>query len=167
MPGNREKGKYWKSRKGKGFKGTPSWKISNQQQRNFIHEMEQVQSDAQSERGSEDLTLGQAKNTSSSVCETPMPTNSISNSNDLASASKRKLDSHQAEESQTRKTSRRKVTRMEGDLDQAEQSQQDKQQSDNDHESADDLSDLSGYRLTDLECLGNALKNAHRCKKGK
>ena len=112
MPGNREKGKYWKSRKGKGFKGTPSWKISNQQQRNFIHEMGQVRSDAQSERGSEDFTLGQAKNTSSSVCETPMPTNSISNSNDLASASKRKLDSHQAEESQTPKTSRRKVTRM-------------------------------------------------------
>ena len=56
---------------------------------------------------------------------------------------------------------------MEGDLDQAEQSQQDKQQSDNDHENADDLSDLSGYRLIDLECLGNALKNAHRCKKGK
>ena len=66
--------------------------------------MEQVQNDAQSERGSEDLTLGQAKNTSSSVCETPMPTNSISNSNDLASVSKRKLDSHQAEESQTPKT---------------------------------------------------------------
>ena len=50
MPGNREKGKYWKSRKGEGFKGTPPWKISNQQQRNFIHEMEQVQNDAQSER---------------------------------------------------------------------------------------------------------------------
>ena len=56
---------------------------------------------------------------------------------------------------------------MEGDLDQAEQSQQDKQHSDNDNENADDLSDLSGYRLTDLECLalGNALKNAHRCKR--
>ena len=56
---------------------------------------------------------------------------------------------------------------MEGDLDRAEQSQQDKQQSDNDHENADDLSDLSGYRLIDLECLtlGNALKNAHRCKR--
>ena len=73
----RKANKYWKSRKGKGFKRTPSWKISNQQQRNFIHEMEQVQNDAQSERGSEDLTLGQARNTSSSVCETPMPTNSI------------------------------------------------------------------------------------------
>ena len=85
--------------------------------------------------------------TSSSVCETPMPTNSISNSNDLASVSKRKLDSHQAEESQTPKTSRRNATRMEGDLGQAERSQQDKQQSDNDHENADDLSDLSGYRL--------------------
>ena len=127
--------------------------------------MEQVQNDAQSERGSKDLTLGQAKNTSSSVCETPMPTNSISNSNDLASVSKWKLDSHEAEESQTPNTSRRKATRMEGDLDQAEQSQQDKQQSD--HENADDLSDLSGYRLIDLESLGNALKNAHRCKKGK
>ena len=92
----------------KGFNGTPSWKISNQQQRNFSHEMEQVQNDAQSERGSKNLTLGQATNTSSSVCETPMPTNSISNSNDLASVSKRKLDSHQAEESQTPKTSRRK-----------------------------------------------------------
>ena len=131
--------------------------------------MEQVQNDAQSERGSEDLTLGQAKNTSSSVCETTMPTNSISNSrlNDLASVSKRKLDSHQAEESQTPRTSRRKATRMEGDLDQAEQSQQDKQQSDNDHDNADDLSGPFGYRLIDLQCLGNALKNAHRCKKGK
>ena len=78
-------------RKGKDFKRSPSWKISNQQQRNFSHEMEQVQNDAQSKRGSKDLTLGQAKNTSSSVCETPMPTNSISNSNDLASVSKRKL----------------------------------------------------------------------------
>ena len=56
---------------------------------------------------------------------------------------------------------------MEGDLDQAEQSQQDKQQSDNDHENADDLSDLSGYRLIHLECLGNVLKIARRCKKGK
>ena len=84
--------------------------------------MEQVQNDAQSERWSEDLTLGLAKNISSSVCETPMPTNSISNNNDLASVSKRKLDSHQAEESQTPKTCRRKATRMEGDLDQAEQS---------------------------------------------
>ena len=53
---------------------------------------------------------------------------------------------------------------MEGDLDQAEQSQQDKQQTDNVHENADDLSDLSGYRLVNL---GNALKNTHKCKKGK
>ena len=128
--------------------------------------MEQVQNDAQSEKGSKDLTVGQAENTSGSVCETSMPTNSISN--DLASVSKRKLDSHQAEESQTqRHPDVLKGTRMEGDLDQAEQSQQDKQQSDNDHENADDLSDLSGYRLIDLECLGNALKNAHRCKQGK
>ena len=166
MPGHKPKCKYKKTRKRKGFSGVPFWN------RNFQEAQvcqEQGQSNVKSNEGE-----GQPR---------PQDQNGTSLENRAAgfvSVSKRKLETHQ----DTPTTS--KIPRPDDDhsvdMSKSRPSRLRARNSNRPFSNTmpeqlnlgagsepggrDESEAVSGYRLIDMEILGNAIKDAHRCKNG-
>ena len=165
MPGHKPKSKYKKTRKGKGFNGVPSWN------RNF-QEAQVCQEQGQSKKSDEAEREPR-----------PQDQNGTSLENRAAgfvSVSKRKLEAHQ----DTPTTS--KIPRPDDDYSvympktrcsrlrarnsnrpfsntMAEQLNLD---AGSESGGRDESEAVSGYRLTEMEILGNAIRDAHKCKRG-